>query len=676
LNRANAVPNFFDKSALTHDEASRPSTIIFQSAKLGDVPQILSELAWAEQLLRDGVHAGRIYGTSGGALVALAFGLSLAAGQDPEKWGKARSALTDLQTFLRGARSRDIRALNLNPLYGCYNLNPLRRWIANRLQCYCGRDDVDLSDLGVPLYLCAIDWDGVFTLFGPHDDELQFQYHWVHVGPPRDAPIPDATIAALSTMLSTEPARVKTLAGPGEWFRDCRPAIVDAGAIVADLEARDSRPILRGKPHAPIRPWKLNWITSSFIMHSQGERNHVLLTAHYLDLLERQRALKAAYQELSCLAEKENVCADTASPAHLPLVGHIDLPYVGSTEASTNMRETVENKAALIARFQGLLEGQPARFSFDRPANVIYGAGGPSGILAGLTATRAVEASFERHGGEIRQIYGVSAGVLNGFFHAVQVAAARHPDLYTPAARNALDDLEAFLAHMHPSKIVRFNLNPLRFWQGWTNLGPLRAFLHNRLAAYTGTKYPEQITFDDIALPLTINVSRRDGFVDFLGMTAPDRRMQFAGHEWVVRSAEVVQAITAGWSMNTYIQPTVLDDQVYVDGGGTFYDPALFVACLDPELVNLLNIHLDDPEGHSYHLPPRPNLVRIVWDTHNYIFPEERRRMRALTDLLYEHYRLRTRYAALLRNVSKQGDNVPPLPPDFRREWQVDNWHT
>jgi hypothetical protein len=127
--------------------------------------------------------------------------------------------------------------------------------------------------------------------------------------------------------------------------------------------------------------------------------------------------------------------------------------------------------------------------------------------------------------------------------------------------------------------------------------------------------------------------------------------------------------------MNTYVEPTALGDQEYVDGGGTFYDPALLVACLDPELTDLLNIHVDDPEGHSYSLPPRPNLVRVVFDTHNYIFPEERRRMRALTNLLYEHYQLRGSHASLLARVSPALRARYPLEPDFRREWRVDNWN-
>jgi hypothetical protein len=133
----------------------------------------------------------------------------------------------------------------------------------------------------------------------------------------------------------------------------------------------------------------------------------------------------------------------------------------------------------------------------------------------------------------------------------------------------------------------------------------------------------------------------------------------------------VVRAILAGWSMNTYIVPTVLGDQTYQDGGGTFYDPGLFAACLDSELTNLLNIHLDEPEGHSYDLPPRPNVVRIVFEIHNYVFPEERRRMRSLVDLLYEHYRLRARYAALLHDAPEGLAAAHPLPPDFRQTWDA-----
>jgi hypothetical protein len=645
-------------------------SLILQAAKLGDVPQLLAELDAVRALLQQGTRPGRIYGLSGGALAALAVALDLTLA-GPSVGATHASPLQtpvidEFVAFLRRAHSRELRSFALDPRYGVWTLRPLEKWLAGRLRHHLGADNPPLSRLAVPLYLAAMDRDGTFTLFGPPDEALQCPYGFVHVGPPRDAPILEATLAALSTLLSTAPVWVPAMPGTsdaGGWFRDCRPAIADSAAIVADLESAAPRPLLRTRPYAPIRPWKLNWITSSFIMHSQQERNQTLLAAYYLGLLQRHRAL------LTCRGKEGGnptvgAYGDTPlrgslpSPSAAPLIRHVDLPYIGSTEAATNMRQSVQNKEALLARFSTVLEGQLDGFPFDQPANIIYGAGGFSGILGGLVTTRAVAEGFARGGGEIRQIYGVSAGVLNGFFHAVQVAASQHPDLYRPAARSALTDLEAFIATLEQSKITRYNRNPKDIWRGWANLGPLEAFLGARLAAYTGAAHPERLTFDDIVLPLTIAVARGDGFTDFLGMTGPRvRQMRFGGQSWAVRPAPILRAIVAGWSMNTYILPTDLYEQSYRDGGGTFYDIGLFVAALDETLINQLNIHLDEPEGHSYGLPPRPDLVRLLFDTHNYSFPEERRRMRCLTDLLYEHERRRR---AL-------GDSTP----DFRRTWDV-----
>ncbi len=628
-----------------------PATIVFQSAKLGDLPRILKELEWTERLLREGAAVGRIFGVSGGSLPALAFSLALAAQKSPSVWGKAAGAPSDFRRFLGRAHSRDLRALKLNPAYGFFTLKPLRRWVASRLRAYTGREDWRLSELGVPLYLCAVDRDAILCMYGQPDESLQCDYPFIYIPPPQDAPLLDALIASLSTRLSTDAQMVN-----GAWRYDCRPSIVDAGAIVADLEAADPRPILRIRPLVAVIRWPINWFTSSFMMHSAHERNQPLLAESYLDLLGRQRELAEA------LAQAPHA----ANPAPLPLpavVGHVDLPYVGSTEASTNMRQSVENRIPLMARFREILDGQLDSFPFDQPANVIYGAGGFSGILAGMVATRAVDEGFARGGGEVRQIYGVSAGVLNGFFHAVQLAAARHPDIYTPAARTALDDLETFMAHCAPGKIVSVNLNPVKFWTGWANLGPLEGFLLERLAAYTGSKDPGRITFDDIALPLTVTAARTDGYTEFFGMTKPARGFEWSGRAWEIVPAPVVRALLAGWSMNTYTIPTVMNGQQYMDGGGTFYDPGLLVACLDPQLTNLLNIHLDEPDGHSYNLPPRMNLVNILFDTHNLTFPEERRRMRALTNLLYGHFRLR---------AQAQAAGVA-LPPDFRSHWTIDH---
>lgn len=625
-------------------------SILFQSGKLGDLTHIIKELNWAESLLNSSPEPGRVFGVSGGNLTALAFGLALAARRSPQTWGRARDAIADFRAFLITAQSRNIRSLKLNPKYGFYTLRPLRKWVSKYLRAFTGRDDWNISDLGTPLYLCALDHDAIFRMFGPPDDSLQCGYGFTHILPPQDAPLLDALIAGLSTLLSTDTTPVN-----GEWRFDCRPAIVDAGAIVADLQAPDPRPILRSHPFTRIRPWKLNWFTSSFIMHSAHERNHVLLSGLYLDLLARHNNLK---EKLAGITLTDRPVLNNA-----PSIGHVDLPYIGSTEAITNMRQSVENRGELTARFQEILKGQLDSFPFDQPANVIYGAGGFSGILAGMITTRAVDIGFERGGGLIRNIYGISAGVLNGFFHAAQLAAARHPDLYKPAALHALDDLETLMAHATAGKFAAINRNPLKFWLGWGNLDPLEGFLVERLAAYTGSTRPAELTFDDIALPLTVSASRTDGYPDYLGMTKPARSFVLEGRTWEVKSAPVVKAILSGWSMNTYITPTRLNGQEYTDGGGTFYDQGLMVACLDPQLTNLLNIHLDEPEGHTYNLPAHFNLVTTLFDTHNLCFPEERRRMRKLTDLLYDHYILR-----------KQAEDLGiAVSPDFRKDWVIEN---
>jgi predicted acylesterase/phospholipase RssA len=627
-------------------------SIIFQSAKLGDLELIVEELGWAQILLNEGKNPDRVYGISGGVLTALAYSLSLASRRDLQDWGKAANIISIFVDFLRKAPSGKIRSVNRNPQWGFYNLNPLRRWIELNLSKIGFSRNTLISELPVRLYICAIDKDGTFTVFGKPDDNLQFDYQYVHIGPPRDAPILDATIGALSTLLSTSPGRIN-----GEWYRDCRPAISDAGAIISDLESGNPNRIQRSSPYTPIRSWQLNTITSSFIMHSQNERNQHLLASYYLDLRDRHCLLESMVGASS--TERQHL--------HSPAAYHIMLPYVGSTEAFTNMRQSVEHKAELIDKFRGLLNTQLDQISFDQPTNIIYGAGGFSGILAGLVSTRAIDDRLKLHGGEVRQVYGVSAGVLNGFFHAVQIAAALYPDVYRPAAQNALSDLENYIGCISRKKMVRYNLNPARFWQGVANLGPLEEFLKDRLAAYTGSQYPEKISFDDIALPLTVTAGRGDGFTDFMGMTRTARKMLFAGRQIEVLPTPVIKAILAGWSMNTYIEPTALNNQLYRDGGGTFYDVGLFVACLDQQLTNLINIHLDEPEGHSYHLPPRPDLLRILFDTHNYYFPEERRRMYYLTNLLYEHFHLRAVYAARIVD----NPSAIPLPPDFRQNWQI-----
>jgi hypothetical protein len=626
-------------------------SLIFQSAKLGDREKILAEISTAQQLIAKDTPVRRVYGLSGGVLTALAFCLVKSAKIAPEQFSGAAHALDEMADFLTKAHSGDIHRMKVDPSFGVFSLQPLRSWLAASLKRWSGRDQILLSELPLPFYIICGDEDGRPIFFGHPDETLQFQYHFVHVDPPQDAPILDAVTAGLSTLLSTEPWPVN-----GHYYHDARPTFTDAGAVIANLEQTDPAPILRTRPFTPLRSWKTNFLTSSFIMHSIHERNQALLADAYLDLRVKHIALQNIAKNLPTDESTQSIAR----------VRHINLPYVGSTEAFTNMRQSVENKAQLLERFRQELNGQFDGYPFDQPANLIYGAGGFSGILAGLTTTRAVDEGFRLSGGAIQEIYGVSAGVLNGFFHAVQIAAIRQPERWLAPARQALLDLENFIAHIQTSHFARVNLNPLNFWKGWANLSPLETFLEKRLSAYTGSLTPEKLTFDDLDLPLTITAAGRDGFTEFFGRTTSHRHMLFGGKQIQVVSAPVIKAILAGWSMNTYIQPAVLDGKTYCDGGGTFYDIGLFVACLDEKLTNQINIHLDEPEGHCYHLPARPNLLRILFDTHNLTFPEERRRMAALTNLLYEYFQLRESITA-----SDLKGNDHPFIPDFRQEWLI-----
>ncbi len=595
--------------------------IIFQTAKLGNIDQILAEIHLAEKILPNVNGQERIFGVSGGALTALAFALAVSAKIDPDRWGNAQTALFEFRNFLEKASSGKIRRFNLNRnlLYGRSNLNPLRKWLEKRIEHYLGDTNALLSDMAVPLMLCAMPMNNRLAFFGNPDTSLQMEYQFARLGPPSNARIVDAVIAALSTSLSTHPVEINK-----QWYYDCRPAVADAGAIVADMLKVKPEEIWRSTPHTPIRDWKPNFITSPFMMHSHHERNQTLLAQEYLEVLSQNRRLHKLGRQ----------------PAVSPQVNHIYLPYVGSTEAFTNMRETVAKKQELIRKFEDILKDQLMEIDFNQPANLIYGAGGFSGMIAGLTATRAIKERFIIGHGEIRSIYTVSAGLVNGFFHAVEIAAQKYPGIYTPSAQNALNDLETMISGMTSGNFMKLNFNPKRFWQGWFNLEPFRIFLKECLVKYTGCQDPEILTFDDIHLPLVVMAARRDGFPEFMGSVISDRRMNFQGKTIRVIPAPIITALLAGASMNSYVEPTVLKGEIYRDGGGSFYDPGYFAARLDPKPVNLINIHLNEPENHFYDLPDKPNIFRIILDQHNVTFTEEIRRMVKLTDLYYENLRL------------------------------------
>jgi len=595
--------------------------LIFQSAKLGNINHILDEFIQAEKLLPNVSGQERIFGISGGSLTALAFALIVSAKIDPTRWGSAQVALGEFRYYLKNSTNREIRRFNLNRnlLYGRSNLNPLKKWLGQRIKSYCGDENARISDLAVPLFIGVMPIDNRLVFLGKPDISMQMEYQFAHLGPPADAKILEAVIASLSTSLSTQPVEINR-----RWFYDCRPAVVDAGAIVVDMLKVDPEEIWRSTPYTPLREWKPNFITSPFMMHSHHERNQTLLAKEYLEGLSENRSLRR----------------QGGRSAGFPQVSHLYLPYVGSTEALTNMRETVAKKDELIRKFDEILTVQLTGTDFDLPTNLIYGAGGFSGMVAGLTATRAIKARFEKGNGEIRSIYSVSAGLVNGFFHAIEIAAHNYPEIYTPAARNALNDLETMISGMTPVNFLKFNLNPRRFWQGWFNLEPFRNFLTECLVKYTGIGDPEKLSFDDIHLPLVVIAARRDGFPEFMGSVEPDRKMEFQGKNIQVIAVPIITALLAGASMNSYVEPIVWNGEVYRDGGGSFYDPGYFVAKLDSKPINLINIHLNEPENHFYDIPEKPNILQLILDQHNVTFPEEIRRMVCLTNLYYHNKRL------------------------------------
>jgi predicted acylesterase/phospholipase RssA len=593
-------------------------SVIYQTAKLGDLPQLRQDFAFASRVHAQGTTPGRLYGNSGGALVALAHGIVLAARANPDRFTpQAAHALDDFAAFFQHVRDGQIRGINWQGLqYGFFNLRPLHAWLRDRLAAYTGRSDILLSELGFPIYLCTQDRDGFPVFFGPPAPGLEAIYHNCRTRV-EDAPAADACIAALCTMLSTAPARVN-----GHYYKDGRPSFPDLSGMVLDMEmaAADPRPIIKSDPYVPLPSWPSNLLTQPFIMHRWHERNQVALTGHYV-----RAALGAGRRGGS-----ETLPYPASAPA--PVVRHVDIPYIGSTELGTNMRQNQANKVPLMEQFRGLGAPQLDGFDFAQPFNLIYGAGGFSGLLAGLVMSRLVD---ERQA-NIARIYGCSAGVLNGLFHAIVLGTRRYPELYTDRAAHALDDLEDFFQRIGPSILYRVNKTPRSLYRALVNFGPLRQELARYLELWTGRPDGASITFQDIRLPFCAAGARgSDGYLDIFGM--PDGlQMQFAGRTIRPIDCAIVDVVVGGMAQPFYITPPVIQGETYYDGGAAFYDIGLFAAAMDPEPISLLNMHFCEPPTKSYGFDEQPTLVRIAFDTHNFTFPEERRRMRRVVDLFYE----------------------------------------
>ncbi|MBN1428553.1 MAG: patatin-like phospholipase family protein [Anaerolineae bacterium] len=654
---------------------TKPSTVIYQAAKLGDIPYLLEDFALAQRIDAQDIPIGRIFGNSSGALVAVAHGIVLSARAHPDRFTpQATSALADFVDFFRRAKSRHLRRLNWRSLfYGFYNLDPLKRWLAARLRAYAGRDDLTLADLSVPVYLCVGDRDARPVFFGPPDDTLRADYHDCSTRF-ENAPILDACIAALSTLLSTDAHPVN-----GHYYKDGRPVFADISPMVLDMEAGDPRPIIKSRPYTPLPTWHSNAISQVFIMHRWHERNQALLAAHYVDLLGRHRALTAQADAL--LADLRGRKLDALADEHFadatcPRLLHVRLPYIGSTEAGTNMRQSIANKKELMQQFRELGEPQLEGFDFGRPITLIYGAGGFSGIAAGMTMTRLVDGK----GADIRRIFGCSAGVLNGLFHGIVLAARRHPELYTAEAPQALQHLEAFFDGLTTDSLYRINKTPRKLARAAANAGPLRELLAGYIERWTGRPDGAAVTFEDIRLPFyAIGARGSDGGPDFFGI-ADDLEMRFGGRTIRPINCPIVDAIDGGMAQPFYITPPVIQGETYYDGGAAFYDIELFAAGMEQQLGSLVSIHVVGPPDYSFGFDERPTLLRIVFDTHNFTFPEERRRMTAIANLFYDHEALRRRLARLIEAIRQSGHGelltghpLPDLTGNWWRCWEPEN---
>jgi predicted acylesterase/phospholipase RssA len=631
----------------------KPNTIVYQAAKLGDIPYLLKDFELAQRLDVQNTPIGRIFGNSSGTLVAVAHSIAISARVHPDLFTpQAANALADFAEFFRNARSHHLRRLHWRGLlYGFYNLDPLKRWLSARLRAYAGRDDLTFTDLVVPVYLCVQDRDARPVFFGPPDETLRADYHDCSTRI-EDAPILDACIAALSTLLSTDAYPVN-----GHYYKDGRPVFSDISSMVLDMEAGDPRPIVKSEPYVPLPTWHSNAITQVFTMHRWHERNQALLAAYYNDLLGRHRALTAQADALLSDLHRRKLgkLADEHFTgwvdASCPRLLHVRLPYIGSTEAGTNMRQSIANKKELMQQFRELGEPQLEGFDFGQPITLIYGAGGFSGIVAGMVMTRLIDSQ----GANIRRIFGCSAGVLNGLFHGIALGAHRHPELYTKEASNALQHLEEFFDGLTTGSLYRINKTPRKLARAVANAHPLRELLARHIERWTGRPNGAEVTFEDIQLPFYVVGSRgSDGGSEFFGM-ADDLEMRFAGRAIRPINCPIVDAIDGGMAQPFYITPPVIQGETYYDGGAAYYDFELFAAGMEQPLGSLVSIHVVGPPDYSFGFDERPTLVRIVFDTHNFTFPEERRRMTETANLFYAHEALRRRLAHLAEALQQAG---------------------
>lgn len=637
-----------------------PPTLIYQRGKLyGQRPAILRDFAQARDLLADGLEPGRIVGSSGGALPALAHAITLAARREPERFApEAAHAIDAMEALLRAGRPRALYRVNWGSLiYGLHQPGPLRRWLDDHIRVWLRRPDGAaplLSEIGYPLYLAAGDRDGFPVFFGPQDEGLRRAYYNCTVRT-EDAPIVDACIAALSTLFLFDAVRVN-----GAYYKDLRPGLPDLSATLIDMQQADPRPLIAVPPEVEQRRGQPNLISQGLFMHRWMERNTGFVTRFDAALAARITQIE---QWAASLGRLETI-QGPIRPGELRAC-HPRIEYLTSTQ----MLEDTAIASREYERFirLGAEVGGPqiAQIDLSQPYNVFYGAGGLSAVLicVGLIG------EIQRKGQEPVRISGCSAGLMPGLFHAVTLAAKRHPHLYRPEALHALDDLAALFAGRQPSDIFTFNwLRPRRLWRGLADLRGLRANLTALLEKYTGVPDGSKLRFSDMQLPFwPVASSNPDGYPAVFGMP-DDLVMRFDGEVIRPIDAPVVDAVIAGASLPLFAVPGVVEGREYVDGGASIFDHSLIMTLMDPQPRGLLSVHLGEPTDYSFGYPERPPLLRSLYDTHSYMIPEQRRRVHEAVNRFYAYLRLRARARALRDSLSPAERAARPTP-DLESAW-------
>ncbi len=342
---------------------------------------------------------------------------------------------------------------------------------------------------------------------------------------------------------------------------------------------------------------------------------------------------------------------------------------VQADRGTTGCRQSIENRAEWSAEFKRIAAPQVAAIDPARPADLIFGAGGFSGVLAQTVVAKML---VER-GVAVRRVFGCSAGVLSGLFYAVKLAADRCPDLYTPGADNALEDFYRFFDGLSMKAMFHTHRSPRRLWRAFGNAEPLRRTLLGYIEKWTGRPDPDRVTFESISLPLWIAMTRADGYLDLAGMTEPGMGMRFAERLMRPLNCPVIDAVIAGMAQPFYVTPPVIAGMTYFDGGSSYYDIDIFAAGLSAPLPELISIHVGEPIPYTFGFQPRMTLPQLVFDQHNLTFPEGRRRMSALVNLLYRHEADRRRLAAVIDALDAAGQPLPAgLPGSVHEGWWQD----